>query len=62
MKGKPLARARARIAAAHCRVGRIKYARSRKKKGFVLAQSPPAGRSLPQGARINLTVSRGKRR
>jgi hypothetical protein len=59
VRGRLLARARARIAAAHCRVGKLRYARSRLKKGLVVAQSPRAGGSLPRGGRVNLIVSGG---
>jgi hypothetical protein len=62
VRGRLLAHARARIAAAHCRVGKIKYVRSRMKKGLVLAQSPRAGESLPRGGRVNLIVGGGTKR
>ena len=62
VRGKLLAHARARIAAAHCRVGKVKYARSRMKKGLVLAQSPRAGGSLRRGGRVSLIVSGGTKR
>jgi hypothetical protein len=59
VKGRLLASARVQIAAAHCRVGRITYARVRTRRdGVVLAQNPPAGRALPEEARINLLVNR----
>ena len=61
VKRKPLATAERLIVAARCRVGRVKKARSKTKKGLVIAQSPPAHRSLPVGSRVNLVVSRGKR-
>jgi beta-lactam-binding protein with PASTA domain len=55
--GLKLARARARIRAAGCRVGRIRRARSRR-VGRVLAQTPRAGRIRPLEARIALVVGR----
>ncbi len=61
VKGKQLAIARRRIKKAHCAVGAIRYARSKKKRGLVIAQRPPAGRTLPKAARVNLVVSRGRK-
>jgi beta-lactam-binding protein with PASTA domain len=62
VKGKLLRIARARINAAHCSVGAIRTARSKKKRGLVIAQHPAAGKTLPRGGRVNLVVSRGRRR
>jgi hypothetical protein len=59
LREKLLRVARTRIAAAHCSLGRIRYVRSKKKKGLVLAQSPVAGKTLPRGTRVKLVVSRG---
>jgi hypothetical protein len=61
VKRKPLATAERLIVARHCRVGRVKRARSKVKKGLVVAQSPPAGRTLPVGFRVDVVVSSGKR-
>jgi hypothetical protein len=60
--GKTLARAKAAIAASHCRTGRIARISSKGRKGQVLSQSPTAGQFLTGGTRMNLTVSRGRRR
>lgn len=58
--GKPLARAWRRIAAAHCRLGRVRRVASTKKlRGRVLRQRPAAGLRLPGDARVNLTVGGG---
>jgi hypothetical protein len=62
LREKLLRVARTRIAAAHCSFGRIRYVRSKKKKGLVLAQSPVAGKTLPRGTRVKLVVSRGAKR
>lgn len=60
--GRKLAKAKAAIKKARCRTGKVRRAYSRKrKKGFVLAQKPKAGRRLAVGARVNLVVSRGRR-
>lgn len=60
LKGKSLKLAKKAIIRAHCAVGKVKNAGSRRvKKGSVVSQGQPAGKSLPSGARINLTVSKG---
>ena len=63
VSGKTLARAKAAIARAHCRTGKVTHAYSKKvRKGRVVSQSPKAGKRLTHGARVKLVVSRGKRR
>jgi hypothetical protein len=57
--GKTLARARRAIRLAHCSVGRVRYARSRLRRGRVMRQSPRAGSKLVRGTRVKLVVSRG---
>jgi hypothetical protein len=62
VKRKPLATAKRRIAAAHCRTGTVTKAKSKTvPKGRVIAQKPPAGKKLAAGSRVKLVVSRGKR-
>ena len=62
VKGKPLATARARIAAAHCSAGKVTKAKSRTvPKGKVISQRPNAGTKLASGSKVNLVLSRGKR-
>jgi PASTA domain/Divergent InlB B-repeat domain len=60
--GQRLATARTRIRRANCSVGRIRYARSKRARGRVIAQSPRPGARRPRGAKVNLAVSRGRRR
>ena len=55
--GTTLDAARVKIVGAGCSVGTVKRVRS-KQVGIVLAQSPPAGTTLPRGGRVNLTVGR----
>jgi Ca2+-binding RTX toxin-like protein len=62
VRGKVLARARVLLAKAHCGVGKVRRARSTTRKGVVLAQAPVAGKRLPKGGKVALTVSRGRRR
>jgi PASTA domain/Copper binding proteins, plastocyanin/azurin family len=58
--GKTLPVARRTIVRAHCRVGRVRRARSRRASGRVLSQSLRAGVNRPRGTRVNLLVSRGR--
>jgi hypothetical protein len=61
--GKRVAPAKRTIARRHCRTGKVGYAYSRKrKKGIVLSQSRRPGRVLPARSKINLIVSRGRKR
>ena len=61
--GKSLARARAAITKAHCKVGKITgKASSTRKKGKVIGQSPKSGRRLQNGAKVKLTVGKGPAR
>jgi serine/threonine-protein kinase len=62
VKGKTLAVAKRKIAAAHCRTGKVTTAKSKTvAKGKVISQSPRVGKSLTRGSKVNLVVSRGKR-
>ena len=61
MIGMALAKARARVTKAHCKVGKItRKASSLRKKGKVIGQAPKAGRKLKNGAKVNLTVGKGQ--
>jgi hypothetical protein len=61
--GKRLASAKRTITTRHCRTGKVGHAYSRKHgRGIVLSQSRRPGRVLPAGSRIDLVVSRGRRR
>jgi subtilisin family serine protease len=61
--GKKLAAARRTIASRHCRVGKVRYAKSTKKrKGHVVRESPSAGRHLGASARVNLWIGKGPAR
>jgi hypothetical protein len=61
LKGKTLASAEKAIVKAHCAVGKIKKARSSHvKKGSVVSQGTGAGKSLPNGTKVGLVVSKGK--
>jgi alpha-tubulin suppressor-like RCC1 family protein len=58
--GKTFTAARAAITRSHCRVGRVRRLASRRKTNTVLGESPHAGTRLLKGARVGLTVSRGR--
>lgn len=57
--GKRLAKARARIVRAHCRVGTVARVASTRSKNVVVRQSPGPGNRLRAGSKVNLSVSRG---
>lgn len=61
--GQRLAPAKTKVKARHCRVGKISYATStRKRKGRVLRERPAAGKRLANGTKVSLWVGRGPRR
>ena len=63
VRGRKLYVARAAITKAHCRVGTVRRKASKKvKRGRVISQSPRAGMSLPNESKVNLVVSRGRKR
>ena len=63
VKGKKLRKARRAIRRGHCSVGRVKKVYSAKvRKRRVISQRPRAGLKRPAGSKVNLKVSKGKRR
>jgi hypothetical protein len=49
------------LSAAHCALGKVKKASSRKvKKGKVISQGTASGKSLASGSKVSLTVSKGR--
>jgi uncharacterized delta-60 repeat protein len=63
VRRKTLAAARSQIRRAHCTVGKARPRHStRVKKGRVISQTPRPGAKLPNGTRVNLVVSLGRRR
>jgi beta-lactam-binding protein with PASTA domain len=62
LQGKRLAAARRTIRKAHCTVGRVRHARSSRARGRVIAQSPRPGLRRSMGTKVNLVVSKGRRR
>lgn len=63
VKGKPVAAARRAIRRAGCSPGRIRRSHSASVRvGRVISQSPRAGARRAAGAKVNLVLSRGKKR
>jgi uncharacterized delta-60 repeat protein len=63
VRGKTVRAARTRLTRAHCALGRLRRTASRKvKKGRVISQSPRPGRALAARAKVNVVVSRGRKR
>ena len=62
VKRKTLPAAKRTIARATCRVGKIRRAYSWVKRGRVISQKPKFGTVLPRGGKVNLVVSRGRKR
>jgi peptide/nickel transport system substrate-binding protein len=63
VKGKTLAAARTALARGRCALGRATRAYSaRVRSGRIISQSRRPGARLPRGTRVNVVVSRGRRR
>jgi eukaryotic-like serine/threonine-protein kinase len=63
VRGKTLAAARSALTRALCKVGTVKRAYSpHVKKGRVISQRPAPRARLAELAKVNLVVSRGRRR
>jgi uncharacterized delta-60 repeat protein len=63
VRGKTARAARTSITRGRCRVGRLSGKTSQTvQKGRVISQTPPPGTSLPVGGRVNLVLSKGRRR
>ena len=61
VKGKPLPAAKRAIRKARCKLGKIKRAFSKLRKGRVVSQQPAPRRIVPAGTAVRLTVSRGRK-
>jgi hypothetical protein len=60
--GMRLTNARRRILRAGCRLGTVRRIHSPRRAGFVIRQTPRAGTRLRAGGRVNVRVSKGRRR
>ena len=62
VRGKTLRGAENAIARAHCKTGKVSRAESKRvRKGHVISQRPAPGKSLQNGGKVSLVVSRGKK-
>jgi PASTA domain-containing protein len=59
--GMRLERARAQIKSNHCSFGKVRYVRSRRPRGHVISQRPPARTIGSRSTRVDLTISHGAR-
>jgi beta-lactam-binding protein with PASTA domain len=63
VKGDTLAAAKRELKAGDCLLGRVRKAYSAKvKKGRVISQSQLPGKTLKAGGKVNLVISKGKKR
>jgi subtilisin family serine protease len=63
VKGRTLLQARSLLRSKRCTLGRVKRAYSAKvKKGKIISQARRPGVRLPRGTRVNVLISRGRRR
>jgi hypothetical protein len=63
VKGKTLPRAKWVIARAHCRLGKVRWAYSKiVESGRVISERPKPATVLRRGGKVNLVVSRGRKR
>ena len=62
VKGKTVAKARAALVARKCKLGTVKQAFSKVKKGRVVSQTKRPGLRLPRNSRIGVTVSKGAKK
>jgi uncharacterized delta-60 repeat protein len=62
LRGKTVSKARKTLKASYCRTGRIsRLFSSRVARGHVISTASPLGDRLPDGTKVDLAVSRGKR-
>jgi hypothetical protein len=62
VEGLPLASASRVLARAHCRIRQVRRNHWYLKAGYVYSQTPVPGTMLPRGGKVNLWVSRGRKR
>jgi PASTA domain len=60
LKGKTLKQIKRSLKKAHCRLGKVKRIKSKQKKGTLVKQKTRAGKRLPAGTKIPVTLSRGR--
>jgi subtilase family serine protease len=62
LKGKTLKAAKSALKKAHCKAGKVSKKFSKVKKGHVISSKPGAGKHKPAGTKVNLAVSKGKKK
>ena len=62
VRGLTVSAARNKLRLVKCRVGKVSRAHSKARKGRVISQKPILGAVLPGGGKVNLVVSRGRKR
>jgi hypothetical protein len=61
-RGMKIATAKSRLARSGCRSGRVKYVKSRRKKGTIVRFAPRSGARLAPRSQVTIWVSSGRRR
>ena len=61
LRRKTLPAARARLRAAHCRLGSVRRVRSKVRRGRIVSQRPAKGTELADRGKVSVVVSRGRR-
>jgi subtilisin family serine protease len=61
LKGKTLSKAKSALKHAHCALGKVKKPKKPKGTLVVKSSSPPAGRSLKSGSKVNVTLVRKRK-
>jgi PKD domain/PASTA domain len=62
LKGKTVKAAKSALTKADCKEGKVSKKFSKVKKGRVISQKPGAGKHEPAGTKVNLVVSKGKKK
>ena len=62
LKGRTVKAARSALKKAHCKAGKVSKKFSKVKKGRVISSKPGAGKHKSAGAKVNLVVSKGKKK
>ncbi len=62
LKGMKLPAATTALTTAHCALGTVKKKASKGKPGKVIKQDPAAGTTLPSGSKVNVTLSKKKKK
>jgi beta-lactam-binding protein with PASTA domain len=61
LAGKTLTQARSLLSRGNCALGKVGRRYSTKRKGTVIAQRPRPGSNMNENARVDVTLSKGRR-